>query len=120
MVEFKLLEDQGILVIEPRDALSAEDFQKIGEAVDPYIEERGGLNGLLLYAEKFPGWEDFHALFTHLRFVRDHHRKVKKVAAVTDSTFLSMAPRITDHFVEAEVQHFELDARNEALDWLSE
>ena len=52
------------------------------------------------------------------RFIRDHHRQIGKVAVVSDSAFLSMAPRIADHFVAAEVRHFSAEERDAAMRWL--
>ncbi len=118
MISFELLRDEGILVVEPQGALEAADFAALAHEVDPYIEERGKLEGLLIQAESFPGWGDFGGLISHLRFIRDHHHDIARVAAVTDSAFLSIAPRIASHFVKAEVRHFEFEDRDAALAWL--
>ena len=72
----------------------------------------------MLAAESFPGWKDFAALVAHLRFVRDHHRKIEKVAVVSDSSFLSVAPRSAGHFVQAELRHFPESQGEAALAWL--
>lgn len=42
----------------------------------------------------------------HFRFVRDHHKRVKKVAVVTDSALGSVAERLASHFVSAEIKQF--------------
>lgn len=42
----------------------------------------------MIQAGSFPGWESFAALVSHMRFVRDHHRSIGKVAAVSDSIIL--------------------------------
>lgn len=68
------------------------------------------LAGLMIDAEAFPGWEDFAALLSHLKFVRAHHRRIKKVAASSDSAMLKFMPRIAAPFVSAE--------RSAARDWL--
>ena len=118
MVTHELLRDEGILIIRPEGSLEASDFQRIAEEVDPYIEANGKLQGVMIDAEAFPGWKDFAALVAHLKFVRDHHRKVEKIAAVSDSGFLSVAPKIASHFVQADVRHFPHAQRDEALAWL--
>jgi len=118
MVEYELLKEDGILVIRPRASLEAADFQRIAQEVDPYIEANGKLHGVLLEAKSFPGWKDFAALVAHLKFVKDHHRKVEKIAAVSDSGFLTIAPKIASHFVQAEVRHFASSQADEALQWL--
>ena len=118
MVDSELRRDEGILVIRPSGSLEATDIQKIAAEVDPYIEANGKLHGLMIEAESFPGWKDFAALVAHLRFVRDHHRKIEKVAAVSDSSVLSIAPQLASHFVQANVRHFAHSQMEEALNWL--
>jgi hypothetical protein len=120
MLRFDLLKDDGILVVEPREALTADDFRAIARTIDPYIEERGRLSGLLVDAPSFPGWDSFGALIQHLKFVRDHHRKIDRVAAVTDNEFLKIAPRIAEHFAHPEIRVFPSAERAQALAWLRE
>jgi len=120
MISHELLRDRGILIVTPEGPLEKADFEAIGREVDPYIEAQGQLNGLLISAKSFPGWKDFAALVSHLRFVKNHHQKIQKVAAVTDSGFLSILPHIANHFVAAEVKHFDFRDKDRALDWLSE
>ena len=118
MINYELLRDAGILIIRPDGALEASDFQNIAQEIDPYIEANGKLHGVMVDAESFPGWKDFAALMSHLQFVKDHHRNIEKIAAVSDSSFLAVAPKIASHFVQAEVRHFDYSQREEALAWL--
>src|SRR5262245_20400339 len=114
----ELLQPDGILVLRPQDPLEAADFQNLAKEIDPFIESNGKLHGILRDAEAFPGWKNFVAFLAHLRFVRDHHRTVEKVAAVSDNTFLAVAPKVASHFVQAEVRHFPRAEREQALAWL--
>jgi hypothetical protein len=117
MVNHELLPADGMLILRPEGALEA-DFQRIAQEVDPYIEANGKLHGVLVDAKSFPGWNDFAALVAHLRFVKDHHRKIERVAVVSDSSVLMVAPKIARHFVQADVRHFAHSQRDEALAWL--
>jgi hypothetical protein len=118
MVEHELLRTEGILILRPEGRLEATDFERVAQEIDPYIEANGTLHGIMLDAETFPGWQDFAALVAHLRFVRDHHRKVEKVAVVSDSSVLAVAPKIAAHFVQADLRHFPHAQREAALAWL--
>ena len=118
MIKFNLDEANRILTVSPEGKLEAEDFAQLAEVVDPFLEEHGPLRGLLIKAEAFPGWQDFAALISHLRFVKAHHTRIDRVAAVTDSGFLSVLPQVANHFVKAEVRHFPYQDRQIALDWL--
>jgi MFS superfamily sulfate permease-like transporter len=120
MVEHELKQAEGILILRPKGSLEAADFENLARQIDPHIEANGKLNGILLDAESFPGWKDFAALLAHLRFVRDHHRKVQRIAVVSDSAFLAFAPRFASHFVQADIRRFPHDQRQSALDWLQE
>src|SRR4051794_28660654 len=118
MLEFELLRDIGVLSVSPKGALTAEDFRAISGTVDPYINENGRLTGLLIEAASFPGWDSFAALAEHVSFIRDHHRKIERVAVVTDSTVLRMAPKIAEHFAHPEFKVFKNGQRASALAWL--
>ena len=118
MLAHELLRDEGILLIRPQGPIQAGDFESVAKTVDPYIENKGALRGVMIEAQSFPGWDNFAALVSHLRFVRDHHRLITKIAAVSDSTILSLAPQIAKHFVKAEVRHFNASDREAALAWL--
>ena len=118
MIDAKLMRNEGILVVSPQDRLQRNDFERLRLLVDPYIEEHGNLKGLLIDAEVFPGWEDFSGLLSHLRFARNYHEKIERVAAVTDNGFLAILPRVADHFAGAKVRHFAYHERDRALAWL--
>ena len=54
MVEFELLRDAGVLIVAPKEALTAEDFRAISSTVDPYISENGKLTGCCSRHPPFP------------------------------------------------------------------
>jgi hypothetical protein len=117
-LSFELIEDKGVVVLQPKGELEAADFERISAEVDPYIEKAGSLNGLVVVAEHFPGWDDFSALSSHLRFVKEHHEKIRRVAMVTNDRLVSAMPRIASRFVDAEVRAFPMSARDDALLWV--
>jgi SpoIIAA-like len=118
MLHHELLRNEGILLIRPEGPLHAGDFESVASVVDPYIEANGKLRGVMIEARSFPGWESIAALVSHVRFVRDHHRLITKLAAVSDDAVLSVVPHIAKHFVNAEVRHFKAADREDALAWL--
>ena len=120
MLAHELLRDRGILLLRPQGPIQAGDFESIAKSVDPYIEQTGGLRGVMIEASSFPGWDSFAALVSHLRFVRDHHKLITKIAVVSDSAVLSIAPQIAKHFVKAEFRNFNPNDRESALAWLRE
>lgn len=118
MIDFHLDPKTAVLTLHPESALQKSDFEELTRVVDPQIDEHGDLNGLVLDFGRFPGWDGFGALVTHLRFVRDHHRHVKKVAVVTDSPLGDVAEHLTSHFVAAEIKHFPAGDVDGAKAWI--
>ena len=118
MLSITLDKEKAIVTVEPEGALTQEDFETAVKVIDPFIQEHGKLTGLIIATESFPGWKDFAALTEHLKFIKNHHKKVKKLAFVTDSPVGSFAEHIGAHFVNAEVKHFSYDQRKEAREWI--
>lgn len=119
VIDFNLDKTTSILTVRPKAALDKEDFVTLGHAVDPEIEEHGDLAGMIIEAPRFPGWDSFGALVTHMRFLRDHHKHIKKVAVVTDSPIGEAAEHIASHFVSAEIKHFDADETDQARAWIA-
>jgi len=119
MIDSNLDTAHSILVVHPKSALAADDFANLARTVDPYIEKTGGLAGIVIDAPSFPGWEGLGALAAHIRFVRDHHRHLKKVAVVTDSKLGKVAEKLASHFVAAEIRQFPSGQVDAAKQWIT-
>jgi hypothetical protein len=51
----------------------------------------------------------------HFRFVRDHHRTIRRVALAADGAVAELAPRLAEHFIRAEITRFGYDELDEAV-----
>ena len=118
MIEHTIDTVHSILYVRPKSALAKDDFLKLAKTVDPYIEKTGDLAGLIIDAPAFPGWETLGAMATHFRFVRDHHKHVKKIGLVTDSAMGNVAEKLASHFVAAEIRHFPAGELEAAKQWI--
>ncbi len=118
MISHTLLRDDGVLLLHPQAPLEAQDFQEIAAEVDPYIAEHGNLPGLMVMAERFPGWRNFAGFRSQVRFVRNHFAKIKKIAAVTDNKLLTTFPRIMAFVLGRKFRRFPYAERETALAWL--
>ena len=118
MLRFELLRDRNVLVVMPEGPLEKSDFERLAREVDPFMASEGKLTGLMIAAKSFPGWESFGAFVSHIKFVAEHHRRIERIAAVTDSGFLKIMPHIAEHFVSAQVRHFDFGEKARALAWL--
>lgn len=118
MLTINLNETNGIAILEPTGKLSEFDFQSAAEVIDPYIEKAGKLNGLIIHAPSFPGWDSFSAMTTHLTFVKDHHKNIRCVALATDSPVAGFAEHISSHFISAEIKSFPFNELEAAKQWI--
>ena len=118
VINFELLKDRSVLLLRPEGALTAGDFRRIAEAIDPYILEAGRLIGLLIEAPYFPGWDSLGALVEHMKFVKNHHRQIDRIAVVTDSEVLKIAPTIAEHFAHPTFKVFRSGDGVRAIAWL--
>ena len=118
MLEYTILKPEAILVLKPRESLSNEDFAGLSASVDAYLADHASIHGMLIHAAAFPGWENFAGLTAHIRFVRNHHRKIERVALVTDSPVARVAESVAEHFTAAEIKHFPFADYEKAFNWL--
>jgi len=120
MIRIDLDEKNAIVTVRPEKmtGLTQADFQKIADHIDPYLKQHNNLHGLIIVVETFPGWEDFNAFISHIKFIQTHHRSIKKVAIVSDSPLLTAAPRLVAPFVTAKIRHFSYPHVDQATEWM--
>ena len=118
MLDYAIMADDGIVVLKPTAPLTTADFAGLTALVDGYLASHARIHGVLIQTESFPGWDSFAGFAAHLRFVRDHQRKVDRVALVTDSVAARAVEALATCFVAATIQHFPLADAAVALAWL--
>ena len=118
MLHVHLSEPESIAILELEGALCEEDFKRVADAIDPFIEEHGKLNGLIIRVKSFPGWDSFAAFLKHIQFVNEHHRNVSHVALVTDSLIGELGEHVASHFVSAKIKTFAFDDLVKASAWI--
>ena len=118
MLNIELNKEAGLAIVQPEGTLSESDFDTVASVIDPYLEEHGELNGLIIYTKDFPGWDSFGTMLKHFKFVKDHQQKLSHVALVTDSAIGNLAEKIAGHFISAEVKHFPYSQVVDAKSWI--
>lgn len=118
MLKVKIDADHALVILEPDGALTDNDFRLAAQLIDPVIEKKGSLEGLIIHTRSFPGWNSFAALVSHLRFVREHHKSIQRIAFVTDSPVGSFANAIGNHFISAQIRDFSYDELTHARNWV--
>ena len=106
-----------LLILRLEGPLEASDFTSLTPLVDGYLDRGGKLHGVLLSGKSFPGWANLEGLIAHLKFVRNHHSRIDKVAIVADGLVARLVPGVASHFLHARLQHFDDEAT--ATRWLN-
>lgn len=119
-IDIELDGDAGILLLEPAAdiAMSEDDFEAVGKAINHYLQDHDRLRGILIHSRQFPGWQSVGALFAHLKFVNAVHDKISNIALVTNSPLGTFADHVLDPLMLAKVRKFDYDQRDEAMNWL--
>ena len=118
MLDIKIDKINHVAVLEPDGPLSESDFKTASAKIDALIEESGNLKGIVVHAKSFPGWDSIAALIAHLRFVKDHHKKLSRVALATESVAAHIAEVFAGHFVMAEIRIFSYADIAKATQWV--
>lgn len=119
MIETEWLREDAVFAVHPQGAVGDKDFAQVGAEVDPVIARKGRLEGLMVDARGFGGWDDAHALLAHLRFVSAHVTKVARIAVVGDQWWLRAAPAI-EPFHGTPIRVFAAAEQDAAKAWLLE
>jgi hypothetical protein len=115
-VTHRVLPESGVIVIELTEPLRP-IFRHPRRDGRLLAGDARRVPGVVLHARAFPGWENIGGLLRHVRFVRDHHRTVRRVVLATDTKLADLLPRLTEHFVQAELRHFGYDELDGAIAW---
>ena len=67
MIDYNLDKTSGILTLEPKSALTVNDFKSLTEEVDGYLANHDKLTGMMISIAHVPAWENFAALVQHVR-----------------------------------------------------
>jgi hypothetical protein len=118
MLDYSILEPEGVLVLKPDAPFKQEDFAGLSTTVDAFLAKHGKLHGALVYAKKFPGWQDVSGFKAHMHFVREHRTKAGRIAVVTDSLIADVVELMASFFTPAKVQRFHFAEYDAALAWV--
>lgn len=117
MISIEVHAEDNIFVIAPDAAISSDDIANLNRKVSDYINVNDRVPDLVIRAENFPAWKDFDAISNHIAFVKNHHRLVKKVAIVSDSSLVWLVRPFVNLFVGARVRHFPAGQFDSAYAW---
>ena len=63
--------------LRPEGAMSEDDFEKLRDAFDGFVNEHDSVPNLLVRPKGIPHWASPAAMGKHLHFLKEHHRLVR-------------------------------------------
>lgn len=118
MIEHIIDAEHSILYLRPQSALEQDDFVQLAKILDAHVAKHGSLTGLIVESATFPGWKSLAAMMSHLRFVSDHQKHIKRIALVTNSGLGTVAEQMAPRFVSGEVRRFPAGQLEAAKQWV--
>ncbi len=73
-------EEDGVLLLDVKNPLTAEDFATIESIIDPYYAQHGELKGIIINSKKFPYWKGAQNRAEYIAFAQNNHQKFGKAA----------------------------------------
>lgn len=119
MIEQQWDATNAILTIHPQSPLHTSDFAALANTLDPEIAQAGEVAGLIIDAPRFPGWSNVGAVLSHIRFIREHHKHIRKIAVVTDSPIADVARHLISPFISAQINRFHGGQTDQARSWIA-
>lgn len=102
----------GILVLAPEGPLALAGSRS---------NQQTGPHGILIHEKALRAWSDLGALLAQLQSVKKNYGHIAKVAVVADRGFATVIPFIANHFIHAQVKHFDrAHDESAAWDWLAD
>ena len=119
-VAIRLVPDAGVVVVEVTQPLRTADLDALATTVDTWLATHDALQGVVVHARAVPGWKNVAALVRHLRFVADHHRRIRRVALAVDGALAGLAPTVANRVVRPQVRRFAFSALDDAVAWAAD
>jgi SpoIIAA-like len=117
MITIEKHERHNIFVLTPPKSITSDDIAELNRQMNDYVNAHDKVPNLVLRADQVPAWKNFEALADHIKFVKNHHRLVKKVAIVSDDRLIWLVRPVVDAFTGAKVRRFSADAFDKAYAW---
>lgn len=118
MIDIELDQKNGIALLIPSGTLTEFDFEQAAQQIEPYLQQHGTLNGVIIHTRTFPGWDSFQAMRTHFKFIQEHHHSITCIAIVTDSIIGDIAEDFISYFISSTVKEFDYDELADAKAWI--
>lgn len=120
MLHITIDKNCNIAIFEPDRKLTVTDFQTASNRIDEHLQQLEKLDGLIILSKQFPGWETLGAMKSHIRFIKNYHKKISAIALVTDTSLANIARPLARLLLSAKIKTFKFGELDKAKQWISE
>lgn len=117
MIKTEILSPYVLKIVAPK-RLASEDFAELASRVEPLMKEHGNVR-LLIDASRLEGWENIEALEKHAAFVKSHQLKVERIAVIVQYEWQHWMIGAVKVFLHPEVRVFDIECKEQALNWIT-
>jgi hypothetical protein len=116
MIKTEIISGNALKITLP-DKLNADNFRQVAPQIDSLIRQHGNIR-LLIDASGFHGWENIGAFETHAGFVRDHQKKIERIAVIAAHDWQHWLIATIRIFVHPDARAYDKRHEHEALQWI--
>jgi hypothetical protein len=120
MITYKIMQEDGIVIIEPSGLITKSDLEALTRDVDDHVRQKGMIRGMIIHTRSFPRWHDPGAFLKDMKFVFAHQRRIQRVASATDSRLLMIVHGVARRVLSPELRHFSYEDTEAAIKWMRE
>ena len=118
MLDYELLQSQGVVTVHPESPILASDLAAMNEMLNRYLSTHSAFKGLMIRADDPLGLEELADWIHRLNFSELHPDCDFRIAAVTDDISEPLLALIAKHFSHAELKQFASQQSDQALEWV--
>jgi hypothetical protein len=108
--------NERVVVVSVLGRIAVEDFEALALTVDHLIQT-GKLTGLVVDVRTTPSWQNLGSLLRHMRFVRAHHKQLRRIAFVMEGKLAGLVPGLAGQMLAPEVHCFGHTDLEIAVQW---
>jgi len=121
MINIHYDKEQRIIYATVHGQITHQDVhENVENVVEKILSEVEYINGVLIDAIEFTGWESLAAFAEHINFVQEKHQYIKRVAIVVEDQWQRLIATLTTMIDKTEVKTFDLDQKDQASEWIIE
>ena len=117
MIKSEVIGTDTLKLVAP-NKLRAGDFLEVAPKVDALIAKNRTIR-LLIDASKLDGWVDIEAAEKHMQFVKEHEKKVERIAIIIQHEWQHWFVAAVKVFLHPQIKAFDKAHEAEAMRWLA-